>query len=76
MSEFKVLDPWESYTTKSEKRVVVLDDARRTTFIFDEGMVPNYIVTSPGHFSFRKELPPSDPLYWNLVEVWRVFLNG
>ena len=77
-TEMTVLDPWESYNTKDGRwRVVVLNDARRTTFTIETGWVPNYIVVSEEyhHISFRNTLPDPDPILADLVTIWRVFVE-
>jgi hypothetical protein len=70
-----ILDPWESYNTRDGlRRIVVLDDEKRTTFTFEREMTPNYIVTNGeyGIFSFRNVVDDPDPLLDELVTIWRV----
>ena len=73
-STYTVRAPWESYSTKDGRWVVVLDDAKRTTYTFDESLRPNYITVSEeyGVLSFRLSPPPHDSLYAEFVTVWEV----
>ncbi len=82
-----ILDPWESYNTRDGlRRIVVLDDEKRTTFTFEREMTPNYIVSNEeyGIFSFRNVVDDpdpllrrgsADPLLDELVTIWRVFVE-
>jgi hypothetical protein len=71
---YTVMSPWESYSTKDGRWVVVLDDAKGTTYTFDESLRPNYITVSEeyGVVSFRLSPPPYDSLYAEFVTVWEV----
>jgi len=70
-----VLDVWESYPTRDGAFwVVILNDDKRTTFTFDQALVPAYIVISEeyGHVSLRNTLPDPDSRLNEIVKIWRV----